>query len=142
MCKVVSCFVGRGCLLWIVRSLGKTLLVFALLHFLLQSQTWLLLQVSLNFLLLHSSPLWRKGHLFLVLVLGGLVGLHSIVQLQLLQHYGWGIDSDYCDIERFALEMNGHHSVVFDTAPKCCMSDSSTDYEGYSFPSKGFFPTV
>ena len=41
-----------------------------------------------------------------MLVLKGLVGLHRTVQLQLLQHYGWGIDLDYCDIEWFALEMN------------------------------------
>ena len=32
------------------------LLAFALLHFVLQGQTCLLLQVSLDFLLLHSSP--------------------------------------------------------------------------------------
>ena len=57
MCRVISCIVGRGCLLWPVCSLGKTLLAFALLHFVLQSQTCLLLQVSLDFLLLHSSPL-------------------------------------------------------------------------------------
>ena len=33
MCRVVSCVVGRWCLLWPVHSLGKTLLSFALLHF-------------------------------------------------------------------------------------------------------------
>ena len=38
-------------------ALGKTLLAFALLHFVLQGQTCLLLQLSLDFLLLHSSPL-------------------------------------------------------------------------------------
>ena len=32
MCRVFSCVVGRGCLLWPVHSLGKTLLAFALLH--------------------------------------------------------------------------------------------------------------
>ena len=32
MCRVFSCVVGRGCLLWPVHSLGKTRLVFALLH--------------------------------------------------------------------------------------------------------------
>ena len=37
-------------------SLDKTLLAFALLHFLLQGQICQLLQVSLEFLLLHSSP--------------------------------------------------------------------------------------
>ena len=44
--------------------LAKTLLAFALLHVVLQGQICLLLQVSLDFLLLHSSPLWWKGHLF------------------------------------------------------------------------------
>ena len=79
MCRVVSCVVGRGCLLWPVCSLGKTLLAFALLNFVLQGQTCLLLWESLDFLLLHSSSLGWKGHLFLVLVLGGLVGFHWII---------------------------------------------------------------
>ena len=85
MCRVFSCVVGRGCLL----SLGKSLLVFALLHFVLQGQTCLLFQVSLDFLLLHSRPQWWKGHLFRVLVLEDLVGLHRTIQLQ-LQHYWSG----------------------------------------------------
>ena len=33
MCRVVTCFVGRGCLLQSVHSLGKTLLAFGLLRF-------------------------------------------------------------------------------------------------------------
>ena len=52
-----------------------------------QGQICLLLQVFLHFLLLHSSPLWWKGHLLGVLVLKGLVGLHGTIQLQLLQRY-------------------------------------------------------
>ena len=60
MCRIFSCVVRRGCLLWPVRSLGKSLLAFALLHFVLQGQTWLLLQVSLDFLLLHSISLWSE----------------------------------------------------------------------------------
>ena len=79
MCRVFSCVVGRVCLLWPVRFLGKALLAFALFHFVLQSQTCLLLQVSLDFLLLHSSPLWGKEHLFLVLVLEGLVGYYRTI---------------------------------------------------------------
>ena len=90
MFRVFSCVVGRGCLLWPIHSLGKTLLTFDLLHFVLQDQICLLLHVSLDFLLFHSSPLWWKGHLFWVLVLEGLVGLHRTVQLQLLQHYWLG----------------------------------------------------
>ena len=87
---VFSCVVGRGCLLWPVCSLGNTLCAFALLHSVLQGQICLLPQVFLDFLLLHSSPLRWKGHLFWVLVLEGLIGLHRTVQLQLLQHYWLG----------------------------------------------------
>ena len=89
MCRVFSCVVGRGCLLWPVHSLGKTL-AFALLHSVFQGQIFLLLQVFLDFLLLHSSPLQWKGHLFGVLVLKGLVGLHRTIQLQLFQCYWLG----------------------------------------------------
>ena len=99
MCRVFTCVVGRGCFLWPVGSLGKTLLAFALLHSVFQGQGCLLLQVFLDFLLLHSSPLWWKGCLFWVLVPEGLIGLQRTVQLQLLQHYCCGIDLDYCDSE-------------------------------------------
>ena len=37
---------------------------------------------------------------------------------------GWGIDLDYYDVEWFALEMNQDHSVIFEGAPKYCISDS------------------
>ena len=87
MCRVFSCVVGRGCLLWPVRSLGKTLLTFDLLHFVLQDPICLLLQVYLDCLLLQSSPLQWRGHLFWVLVLEGLVDLHRTIQLQPLQDY-------------------------------------------------------
>ena len=55
---------------------------------------------------------------------------------------GWGTDLDYCDTERFALEMNRDHSVVFEIASKYCISDSFVDHDGYSISSKGFLPTV
>jgi len=56
MCRVFSSVVGRE-FATPVHSLGKTLLALALLHFVLEGQTCLLLQVSLDFLFLHSSPL-------------------------------------------------------------------------------------
>ena len=85
-CRVFSCVVGRGCFLWLVCYLGNALLAFALLHFVFQNQVCLLLQVSLDFLLLPSSPLQWKGHLLWLLVLEGLMGLRRTFQLQLLQH--------------------------------------------------------
>ena len=122
MCRIFSCVVGRECLLWSMCSLGKTLLTFALLHFVLQGQTCLLFQLSLDILLLHSSPLWWKGHLFLVWVLEVLVGLHRTVQLSFFSITGRGTNLDYSDIEWFALERNRDHSVVFEIASKYCIS--------------------
>ena len=86
MCRVISCVVGRGCLLDVTGDgsnqciLLLKLLVFALLHFVLQGQICPLLQVSLDFLLWHSRPLDEKDNFFGVLVLEGLVGLHGTVQ--------------------------------------------------------------
>ena len=75
-----------------MRSLGKILLAFASLQFVLKGQTCLLFQISLDFLLLHSSPLWWKGvFLFGVLVLEDLVGLLRTIQLHFLQHYWLGL---------------------------------------------------
>ena len=76
-----------------------------------------------------------------MLVLEGLVGLHKTVQLKFLLRYWLRHRLDYCDIELFALELNGDHSV-FEIAPRNCISDSFVDYEGYSFSSKGFLATV
>ena len=59
-------------------------------HSVLQGQISTSLQVFLDFLLLHSSPLEWKGHLLGVLVFVGVVGLQRIIQLQLLQHYWSG----------------------------------------------------
>ena len=58
------CVVGRGYLLSPVCSLGNILLAFALLHSVLQGQICLLLQVFVDFLLLHSSPLNEKDIFF------------------------------------------------------------------------------
>ena len=37
-CRVASCVVRRGCLVWPVLSLGQTLLAFALIHFVFQGK--------------------------------------------------------------------------------------------------------
>ena len=101
----------------------------------------LLLQVSLDFLLFHSSPLWKR-HLLGVLVLEGLVGLHRTIQFQFLQHYWWDIDLDYCDIEWFALEMNRDHPVIFEIPHKYWILGSFVDSEGYSISSKVFLTAL
>ena len=55
---------------------------------------------------------------------------------------GQGIDLDYYAIEWFALETKRDHSIVFEIAPKYCISDSFVDWEGYFISSKGFLPTA
>ena len=40
------------------------------------------------------------------------------------------MDLGYYDIEWFALEMNRDHSVIFEIAPKYCISGSLVDSEG------------
>ena len=88
-----------------------------------------------------QSPLW-KGHLFWLLFLEGLVGLHRTFNFSFFSITGWVIDLDYCDIEWFALEMNRDHSVIFEIAPKYRISDSFVDYDGYSISSKEFLPII
>ena len=90
MCRVFSCVVGRGCFLWPVHSLGKTLLVFALLHSIFQGQICLYSRCFLTSYLCIPVPYNEKDTFFWVLVLKGLVDLHRTIQLQLLQHYWLG----------------------------------------------------
>ena len=137
MCRVFSCVVGRGCLLWPVCSLGKTLLVFALLHSVLQGQICLLLQVFSwlpNFA--FQSPIMKMTS-FWVLVVEGLVGLHRTIQLQLFWHY-WSRHRLGLLWYWMVCLGNRDHSVIFEIASK----DSFVDYDGYSISSKGFLPTV
>ena len=55
---------------------------------------------------------------------------------------GMSIDLNYCEVEWLALQTNRDHSIIFEVAPKYCISDSIVDYEGYSDSSMGFLPTV
>ena len=87
----------------------------------------------------------EKDNSFLVLVLEDLVGLHKTGQLQLLWHQWLGhrLGLLWCWMVCLGNEpMNQDHSVIFEVAPKYCISDSFVDYEGYSISSKGFLPTV
>ena len=142
MSGVFSCFVGKGYLLWPVHSLGKTLLVFAMLHFVFQGQIFLLLQVSLDFLVLHSNTLNEKGIFFLVLVPEGLLGLHRTVQLQLLQHYWLGHRLDFLWYWMVCLEIKQRVFCCFWDCIQVLHFRLFVDYEGYSIFSKGFLSTV
>ena len=162
VCRVFTCVTGRRCLLWPVCSLHRTLSVFALFCFVLQGQHCLLLQVSLESLVLHSSPQYEKDicffFFFLVLVLEGLVGPHWTIQLQLLQHYCLGhrlvllwywmvcrgnVQRLFClffffFVVDFVIHWN---SVIFENTPKFCILNCFVYYVGYSISSKRCLPS-
>ena len=66
-------------------------------------------------------PYNEKDIFLWLLVLAGLVGLHRSIRLELLQHYWWGIDLNYYDIEWFSLETNRDLSVAFEIVLKNCL---------------------
>ena len=86
MCKVISCVIEKGYLLWSMYCLGRIQLTFALLHFVPQGQTWpVTLGISrLPTFALQSSVINRTS--FFVCILRGLLGVHRTNQLQFLWH--------------------------------------------------------
>ena len=90
MYRVISFVVGRGCLLRPVRFSWQISVSICPASFCTPRPN-LPITPGISWLpTLHSKPLWWKGHLFLVLVLEGLVCLCRTIQLQLLQHYWLG----------------------------------------------------
>ena len=123
MCRVFSSIVGRGCLLWPVHSLGKTLLAFALLHSVLQGQICLFIPgISWLPTFAFQSPIMKRAS-FWVLVLKGLIGLHRTIQVQFLQHYWsghrlgllwswtWTVGQSYSDDWRASLRTGEIRSI-------------------------------
>ena len=143
ICRVFSCVVGRGCLLRLVHSLGKTLL--ALTCFIPYSIPRPNFPVTPGVSWLPTfafqSPIMERTYILAVSSKRS-VGLHKTVQLQLLQRYWLGHRLGLLWYWRFALEMNRDHSVAFEIASKYYISDSFVDHYGYSISSKGFVPTV
>ena len=85
MCRVVSCVFRRGCLLWPVHSVGKTLLAFALLHIVPKAKLACYSRYLLTSYFYIPVPYDEKD-IYLALVLERLIGHHRTIQLQLLQH--------------------------------------------------------
>ena len=83
-------------------------------------------------------PYDEKDIFFWVLVLEVLVGLYRTDQLSFFSITGWSIDLDYRDTEWFASETDRDHSVIFEIAPKYCISDSFIDYGDYIISCEGF----
>ena len=124
MCRVFSCIVGRGCLLWPVRFLFFVF-SFCPASFCIPrpnlpvhpSVSWL---PSFEF----QSPIMKRTSFWGVSYKRSCRSSIEPFSFSFFSITGWGIDLDYCDIGWFALEMNRDHFVVFEIASKYCISDS------------------
>ena len=85
MCRVTSCVVGKGCLLWPVCSLCKTVSLCPASFCTPRPNLPVILGVSWLPTCASQSPMMKRTSLFFS-VLEGLVDLHRTHQLQLLQH--------------------------------------------------------
>ena len=143
LCRVISYVIGTRHLQSPVCSLDKTLLAFALLHFVLQCHLACYSRYLLTSYVCIPIPYNEKDIFsFLMLVLESLLDLHRTIQLQFLQHQGLGAQTWLTGILNGLTWKWQDHSVIFEIAPKYYISESSVDYEGYSLSSKEFLPTV
>ena len=77
MCRVVSCVVGRGCLLWPVRSLGITSSLCPASFCTPRPNLPVTPGISWLLTFAFQFPMMKRTSFFLVLVLEGLVGCHA-----------------------------------------------------------------
>ena len=141
MCRVFSCVVGRGCLLWLVCSLGKTpISLYPASFHIPRPKLPVTPGVSWLPTFAFQSPIMKRTS-FWVLVLKGLVGLHRTFQLQLLQHY-WFWYRLVLPWYWMVCLGNRDHSVIFEIASSYYILDSFVDHDGYCISSKRFLPTV
>ena len=140
MCRVFSCVVGRGCLLWPVRSLGKTLLAFALAFI---PRPNLLVTPGVFWLLTFAfqSPIMQRTS-FLGISSKSSVGIHRTIQLHLLQHYWLGYRLRLPWYWMICLGKEQRSFCHFEITSKYCILKFFVDHDGYYISSKGFLPTV
>ena len=137
-CRVLSCDISRGCLLWPVHSLGK-----------IASLCPASFCTPRPNLPVTSGIFWLPTFVFQspIMKRTSFLGVSSrrscrTIQLQLLQHYWLGHRLGLLWYWMVCHWQRTDIICCFETASKYCISDFFVDYEGYSISSKGFFPTV
>ena len=98
-CRVFSCVVGRGCLLWPAPSFGKTLLAFVLLHFVLQGQTWPVTPgISWLPTFAFQYPIMKRTSFWSVSSRRSCRSSYLGSDFSFFSISGWGMDLDYYHI--------------------------------------------
>ena len=147
MWRVISLshFVGSRYLLWPMYSLDKTLLAFVLLHFVLQGQTCLLLQVvSLDFLLWHSIPEDEKDICVCVVCVSSRRSCRSSKNWATSSSLSSVVGAQtWITVMLNGLPVKGTNIIChFWHCTQVLHFGLFVDCESYFISSKGFFPTV
>ena len=127
ICRVISCVVGKLCLLWSAWSLDKTVGLCPASFCTPRPDLPVIPSISWLPTFAFQSPMMKRTFFFL-LVLEGVVVFIGLINVSFFVINSWGIDLNYSDVEWLALETNQDHPVVFETAPKYCILDSSVDW--------------
>ena len=138
MCKVVSCVDGKVCLLWPACSLDKTVSLCPASFCTARPNLPVIPGISWLPTFAFQYPVMKRTSYFGVSSERCFRSSH----FSFFSISSWGIDLDYCDVEWFALETSWGYFVIFERAPKYCISDTLIDCEGYSISSKGFSSTI
>ena len=142
MYRVFSCVVGRGCLLWPVHSLGKTVSLCPASFCTPRPNLPVTPGISWFPTFALQSPIMKRS-CFVVLVLESLVGLHWTVHPQLLWHlWLW----HRLGLLWYWIVCTGNEERSFYLSWDCTkvfhFELFFLNYEGYSISSKGFLLTV
>ena len=142
MCRVFSCVVGRGCLLWPVRSLGKTLLSLCAPSFCTPRPN-LPVTPGVSWLptFAFQSPIMKRTSLLGVSSKRSCRSSHTI-QLQLLQHYWSGHRLGLLWYWMVCLGNKQRSFCYFWDCTQELHFRLFVDYEGCFISSKGFLLTV
>ena len=142
ICRVFSCVVGRGCLLWSLHPLGNTVSLCPNSFCTPRPNLPITPDVPWLPASAFKSPIMKRTSFLYVSSRRSCRSswTHSISSSFSIT--GWDRGLDNCDVEWFALETNRDHFVVFEIASKYCILDSFVEYEGYYISSKGSLPTV
>ena len=125
ICRVFSCVDGRWCLLWPLHFSWRNSTSLCPATFCTPRTNLPVTPHISYFLLFHSSPLWWKGHLNLVLVWEGLIHLHNLstsAALAFVLGHGFELLWDWLPLSVWVSPMEAWDSCGLLLGPWFCCS--------------------
>ena len=146
MCRVFSCVVGRGCLLWVFAmtsafSWQNSISLCAASFRIPRPNMPVTPGVSWLATFAFQSSIMKRTS-FLGVSSEGLVCLYRTVQLQLFQHYWLGHRRGLLWYWMVCLGNKQRSFCHFWDCIQYCILNSFVDHDGHSISSKGLLPTI